>query len=343
MKVDFIEIIGKAWSNYGDTRLIVSITDISVQVSTNSVYQVKLDDGNILFAKLSYFGRHGSFSNDHKIIYVLANNLGLPFDGFLARSLVKGNKLYIYRYRDIDIDASIVFYLPVKINHQPPKRLNIYQIANLGKEIAGFHKACDQVRKTLPKPGKTVVDDMRNLNRDLDGGNKYFVKHESLIREHIEKFLVNSSFLRYDQFNKIPVFLDWNIGNFSVNHDSTLCSRWDYDWFRVDSRIMDFYFLSRVVSDIGDKTSFSYVFTTLMEDRFFLFLQNYHEVFPLTENEIHFMKEMYRFFILNYVIREGRRFFHTNYIAKLQSEAFEYMPRLDEEFQAERILKALKI
>ena len=80
MGVDFSEIISKAWENYGDTRKIIAITDISVQVSTNSVYKVDLNDKNCLYAKLSYFGKHESFSNDHKIINVLANNLGLPFD-----------------------------------------------------------------------------------------------------------------------------------------------------------------------------------------------------------------------------------------------------------------------
>ena len=66
--------------------------------------------------------------------------------------------------------------------------------------------------------------------------------------------------------------------------------------------MMDFYFFSRIVSNIGDRTVFSYVAGPMMEDRFFLFLKHYHEIFPLTENEIRFMKEAYRFFILNYVI-----------------------------------------
>jgi len=41
-----------------------------------------------------------------------------------------------------------------------------------------------------------------------------------------------------------------------------------------------------------------------------LFLKNYHEVYPLMEGEIRFLKEAYRFFILNYVIKNGRYFFH---------------------------------
>ncbi len=341
--IDFVQIIRKAWENYGDSRSIVRIDDISVLVSTNSVYRIVLEEGSILFGKLSYFGKHESFANDHKIINALANNLGVPFDGFLARSLMKGNRLYIYRHRDINIDASIVFYLPVKINHRPPKRLNDFQIVKLAREIALFHKSCDFLRKTLPKSEKSVTDDIRSLLRDLNNGTKYFVKHEKLIREHVDKFLVNSSFLRYTKFHKIPVFLDWNIGNYSINHDSSLCSRWDYDWFRMDSRVMDFYFLSRVVSNVGDQTSFSYVYSTLQEDRFLLFLKTYHDVYPLSENEVHFIKEMYRFFILNYVIREGRRFFHLNYIEKLEEEAFSYLTTLDNELNTDVFLEALNI
>ena len=35
-----------------------------------------------------------------------------------------------------------------------------------------------------------------------------------------------------------------------------LYSRWDYDWFRIEPRLLDFYFLSRVSSKTGDRTLF---------------------------------------------------------------------------------------
>jgi hypothetical protein len=109
-------------------------------------------------------------------------------------------------------------------------------------------------------------------------------------------------------------------------------------------RVLDFYFLSRVVSDIGDRTVFSYGINTLMEDRFILFLQEYHKVNPLTANEIRFMKEAYRFFILNYVIKDGKHFFSEQYAKKLQAEAFDnYLPSVDRDFDAEKIIDALKL
>jgi hypothetical protein len=136
----------------------------------------------------------------------------------------------------------------------------------------------------------------------------------------------------------------WNIGNFSVTGEGKLYSRWDYDWFRVAPRMLDFYFFSRVVSDIGDRTVFSYMPDPLMEDRFLFFMKEYHKTYPLTEIEIRFIKEAYRFFILNYVIKDGRYFFHEMYANKLQKEAYEvYFASIDKIFNAERLLKALKL
>jgi hypothetical protein len=82
----------------------------------------------------------------------------------------------------------------------------------------------------------------------------------------------------------------------------------------------------------------------MMEERFLLFLKEYHAVYPLTEPEIRFMKEAYRFFILNYVIKDGRYFFHEIYASKLQKEAYEiYFPALETGFNAEKILNALHL
>lgn len=342
--LDFKRIIKQAWKRYGDDRKIKNVTDISVKVSTNAVYKIDLDNGNILFAKLSYFGKHEGFANDHQIINVLSNNLGYPFDRFLARSLMKGAKLFIHRYKDLDVDASIVFYLPVNIRRRPPNRLSEADIIKLAKNIALFHKSCDVIRKTLPKSEKTVYDDLRELKQETIDGNIFYRKYENLIVDQSITFYKNSLLIKYQEFHKIPVFIDWNIGNFSVDDRFNLYSRWDYDWFRVDSRIMDFYFLSRVCSDVGDRSVWTYDFSTLLEERFLLFLEHYHKVFPLTPNEVVFIKEAYRFFLLNYVIRGGRRFFHDKYSSQLQNDVLtKHLPNLDSQFNSEVHLKRLKI
>ena len=144
------------------------------------------------------------------------------------------------------------------------------------------------------------------------------------MRRHCHDFLEALDNSGYDKWWKIPVLIDWNLGNFSVENVGDrfrLFSRWDYDWFRIDSRMLDFYFFSRVSSRTGDRTMFSYGPHTLLEPRFQRFLRAYHRVFPLREEDVLFLGEAYRFFILNYVIREGDNFFQHAIWQRLQKEA----------------------
>jgi hypothetical protein len=56
------------------------------------------------------------------------------------------------------------------------------------------------------------------------------------------------------------------------------------------------------------------------------------------------MREAYRFFILNYVIKDGIYFFSGQYANKLQVEAFDiYLPAVETDFNAEKLIDALKI
>ena len=344
--IDFDTIIREAWHNYDNSREIAHIVDISAKVSTNHVYRITLKDRNFIVAKLSYFGKFEHFVEDHSIINTLSNNLPSPFENFLARSLMKGDKLFVYRYQSDIIDAWIVFYRPIHIKNKLPKRLNKSQIEKLAQQTAHFHKACDTVKATLPKSSKTMQDDINDLLKILDDkSTKYeYPIHRSLIREHCNLFLKNYDLIGGDTLNSIPVFVDWNIGNFSVTPNFKLFSRWDYDWFRMSTRMLDFYFFSRVSSSIGDKTVFSYNVDVMMEERFIIFLKAYHKIFPLTETEIRFLKEAYRFFILTYVIKYGRFFFHEIFANKLQKEALEiHLPSLDEKFDPNLLLKSLDL
>ena len=179
---------------------------------------------------------------------------------------------------------------------------------------------------------------------EMEEGAMEHHMHIKEIKTQCKTFLTNIDQLNYKQFPRIPVFVDWNIGNFSLNDEDHFFSRWDYDWFRMSTRVMDFYFFSRVCSTIGDRTVFSYFVDPLMEDRFIHFLKAYHEEFPLTIEEVKLIKEMYRFFLINYVINYGKHFYHQMYATKLQHEAFEiYFAELDEKFDVDKILNALKL
>ena len=340
------EIITKAWEGYDATKTIKSIEDISAMVSTNRVFKVTFDDDGIVIAKLSYFGKYEYFKEDHRIIHSLANNLLYPYENFLSKSLLKNNRVYTYRYRHDKVDAWVVFYNPTRIFERMPRRLEEKDIRKLGQQIGRFHKACARAKNVLPKASKTLRTDIYAFQQQLEANERQFgsAMQVDFLKYHCDLFLKNRSKYNMHSFEIIPVFIDWNIGNFSVYPTQELYSRWDYDWFRMSYRVMDFYFLSRVVSDAGDRTVFSYYINTMMEDRFIIFLEEYHKVNPLTANEIRFMKEAYRFFILNYVVRNGKYFFAPQYAKKLQAEAFDiYLPSVDRDFNPEKIIKALNL
>ena len=152
--------------------------------------------------------------------------------------------------------------------------------------------------------------------------------------QHTHRFLVNLVELGYDEWKRIPVLIDWNLGNFSVAATADgfrLLNRWDYDWFRIEPRLLDFYFLSRVSSSTGDRTRVSYGAHTLLEPSFLALLRAYRKVFPLDQYELRFLPEVYRFFILNYVMREGARFFRPDLCARFRRDAVRtYLPAFDQ-------------
>jgi len=344
--MDYSIIIKKAWEGYDASKAIKNIEDISAMVSTNRVFRITFDDDDIIIAKLSHFGKYEHFKEDHRIIHSLSNNLLYPFENFLAKSLLKNNRVYIYRYKHSRTDAWVVFYNPTRIFDRLPRRLEEHHIRKLGQQVGKFHKACARIKNVLPKSSKTLRTDVYSLMHQLEINEKQFgtAMQVDFLKYHCETFLSNRSKYNMRSFEIIPVFIDWNIGNFSVDAHLNLYSRWDYDWFRMSYRILDFYFLSRVVSDAGDRTIFSYSINTLMEDRFIIFLEEYHKINPLTANEIRFLKEAYRFFILNYVVKDGKYFFNEQYAQKLQGEAFDiYLPSVDRDFDAEKIIEALKL
>jgi Ser/Thr protein kinase RdoA (MazF antagonist) len=346
MHIDFNSIVEAAWYDYDPSRAVRSISDISAMVSTNHVFRLRLEDETTVIAKFSYFGTYEDFVEDHSLINALANNLPEPYDNVLSRSLLRKNGLFTYRHRDGLLDSWVVFYNPIRVAHKLPRVLSEAQIATLGSELAHFHRACHRLRNILPDWSKTLKGDMLSLLWHLDTEEGQFRHRGTVdqIRRQVDLFDENMEKLGAYGWDSTPVFVDWNIGNFSVTDDAKLFSRWDYDWFRMSSRVLDFYFLSRVCSTVGDRTIFSYLIDPVMEPRFLIFLKAYHAIYPITRDEVLFMKEAYRFFILNYVVKYGHYFFHELYATKLQREAFDvYFPNLEKHFNPDPIFKALDL
>ncbi|WP_010521868.1 hypothetical protein [Aquimarina agarivorans] len=343
MNTDYKLVIEKTWNEFNGKQKIENIEDISANVSTNRVFRINLVNESPIIAKLSQFGEHEFFLEDHEIINSLANNLRFPHDHFIARSLNKENKIFCKRYKDHISNVWIVFYNPIRIKEKPPKIFTEAQIIKSGEQLAYFHKSCSSILNELPVSIKTMETDIIDLKRELHTKPKY--KEANFIVKEIEKqcntFLENCEKIGLHQMEKIPVFVDWNIGNFSVDKKFRFFSRWDYDWFRMSTRVMDFYFWSRVVRAEGDQDTFSYTINPMLEDRFIIFLKAYHKIFPLEKNEIKFIKESYRFFLLHYVVHLGDYFFRDTHAGRLKKETFaSYFSSIDE-FDTDKIINTL--
>ena len=71
----------------------------------------------------------------------------------------------------------------------------------------------------LPKSSKTLQSDVADLLQ-ITASERGQYDHRlniDTIRRQCDLFLTNAQMLNYEAFDQIPVFVDWNIGNFSVN------------------------------------------------------------------------------------------------------------------------------
>jgi Ser/Thr protein kinase RdoA (MazF antagonist) len=332
---DVPAILRDAWHAYDENDVIVAHDETSAGVSTNRVYRLTLASGRGLFAKVSSYGSYVHFRQDHARIHQwIAELSGSRYERFLARVLLRDGEVFSFE-RD---GVWVVFYEEAPRRGVLPRVLSESQIENLGREMALFHKASSEVAARLAPTWQSLGADVATLYDQLQrvttpGASGLPPEQRTLVRRHCDLFFSNAERLGYHGFQKLPVLIDWNRGNFSVayeEHGFSLFSRWDYDWFRIEPRTLDFYFFSRVVREEGDQTVFSYTASPLLEPRFILFLRAYHAVFPLAPSELAFLQEGYRFFLLNYVVRTGEHFFVPDIHQRLAREAItRYLPELE--------------
>lgn len=337
IEANYLAALHTAWEQYGDPRRLTGVVEVSPHVSTNRVYRLELDDGSSYISKFSSYGSYFLFCEDHDRINRWKRLLyPSRYRNFLADSLTIDERVFTY----YDGSMWAAFYQEVERKARLPRILEPAQIDCFGREMALFHLECQRVTPHIPLTSKSIKSDAIHLLEqvsDRHSALKFSLESSELdvIKHHTHEFLMELERMSYDYFQKIPVLIDWNLGNFSVemrdDGQFTLFSRWDYDWFRIEPRLLDFYFLSRVSSRTGDRTQFTYSPHTLVEPRFVRFLQAYHTTNPLTEDDIRFLKECYRFFILNYVVREGDHFFVEEFWRRFQKEAVHsYLPAVTE-------------
>jgi hypothetical protein len=329
------ETARRAFAQSGYGGAIVDVVEVSPMVSTNHVYRLSLADGHHLVAKVSSYGSFWLFKEDHDRLHRCREQLrDTRYANLLADTVIRDGEVFVHRegplwaalYEEVPKLASL------------PRIVAAEDIQNLAEEMARFHQACREVVRLVPPTSTSIKSDaihLLDLLSDPATAGRFPYDDDELVylAGHCERFLAQLDELGYDDWVKIPVLIDWNLGNFSVEYHGDrfrLYSRWDYDWFRMDPRTLDFYFLSRVSSRTGDRTVFSYGPHTFVEPRFQLFLSAYHRVYPLREADVLFLREVYRFFILNYVVRQGEAFFQPDLALRLQREAVtSYLPAAD--------------
>ena len=334
MKQDVPDILFAAWEAFGDRRSISSVEEISATVSTNRVYRMVLSDKKELIAKVSSYGAFIHFREDHQRINQWAHLLRYSrFRNLLARVVERDGKVFTFKQGH----RWVAFYHKVAFYDLLPRVLSPSHVVAFGSEMALLHRASRWAGQHLNPTSKTVGSDIANLFDALDDPEwcrtrSVTSSEESMLARHCDAFLDANEALGFASWPKLPILIDWNTGNFSVGYEGDgfkLFSRWDYDWFRIEPRMFDFYFASRVVRGSGDQTVFSYTTGPLLEPRFLAFLRAYHAILPLTENEILYLKEAYRFFILNYVVHSGVHFFRPSIWQRLLREALsDYLPSL---------------
>jgi hypothetical protein len=330
------QAVDAAWAAYGDPRTIERVDEVSANVSTNRVFRLFLDDESTLISKVSSYGSYFLFVEDHEQLHRCSAMLrSTRFGGLLADVWRRDGRVYTW----YDRSMWAVFYDDVPRRDALPRVLSLDQVTNLATEIAELHLACTELSTHLPAASKTIKSDAIHLLDLLESPfapRNFDLPPEAISKlwNHTHRFLERLVAVGYDEWPKIPLLIDWNLGNFSVetlpDGRFRLFSRWDYDWFRIEPRLLDFYFLSRVSSSTGDRTRFTYGPHTLVEPTFLAFLRAYRDVFPMSTDEVQFLPEVYRFFILNYVVREGARFFRPDLCTQFRRDAVRsYLPALD--------------
>jgi hypothetical protein len=324
-----IDTVRDAWANFGDPRVIKTFTEVSAHVSTNRVFRLTMSDKSNLIAKVSSYGSYFQFAEDHdRLARCSAQLRGGRWSGFLAEVLSKDGRPYTW----YDESCWAVFYTDVQQQDSLPRILTDQDVISLAQEIAEFHLACAAIAPSLPPTSNSVKGDaihLYDLLRESQAPQNFGLEKTdiSILQRSTHDLLLHLEKVHYDEWLRIPILVDWNLGNFAVQASKgnsgrsfQLSTRWDYDWFRVESRLLDFYFLSRVSSRTGDKTQFSYSAHTFSEPRFLKFLTAYHQIYPLSPTEIEFLPYAYGFFLLNYVIREGARFFRPDLCAQFRRD-----------------------
>src|SRR6478735_2348161 len=207
-----------AWRAYGDERQIVSVTEVSAFVSTNAVYRIALDDGANVIAKVSSYGSYFLFAEDHDRLYRLSTLLASTrFSHLLARVLGRGGRAFTW----YDGKLWAAFYEEIDRARSLPAILADDEVENLAREMAYLHLASAETAAQIPPMSNSVKTDAIRLLEQLESPIAPFVfglsaTQVASVWSQAHHFLLHLERIRYDEWLRTPVLVDWNLGNFSV-------------------------------------------------------------------------------------------------------------------------------
>ena len=207
-----------AQSGYGGE--IVEVTELSPMVSTNHVYRLSLAGGHHLVAKVSSYGSYWLFKEDHDRLHRCRQQLqDTRYANLLADTVTKDGRVFVHR----DGDLWAALYDEVPTRRSLPRIVSGEDVQNLAEEMARFHQACREVARMVPPTSTSIKSDAIHLLDLLSdpataGRFPYDRDERATIQAHAERFLEQLDVLGYDDWVKIPVLIDWNLGNFSVDY-----------------------------------------------------------------------------------------------------------------------------
>ena len=159
------------------------------------------------------------FVEDHDRLFkcqqLLANT---RWSQFLATILSKDGRVYTW----YDSTCWAVFYVDVERGEQLPKIVTDEDVRNLASEIAEFHDACTVIAPQLAPTSNSIKGDAIHFLDQLEQPKSSEVlglsqADISTVRRSTHQFLVELENITFDNWPKIPILLDWNLGNFSVS------------------------------------------------------------------------------------------------------------------------------
>src|SRR5262249_8101788 len=150
-------ILLEAFLDLGIDDGVVDVQETSARVSTNRVYRLSLASGRAVFAKVSSYGSYVHFRQDHLRIREWIDLLhGSPYESFRARVLLKNGDVYSYEHEG----EWVVFYEEAPRRGVLPRVLSDRQVENLGREMACFHRACNELSGGLDPTWQSLGSDL---------------------------------------------------------------------------------------------------------------------------------------------------------------------------------------